>query len=150
MTVLLVLLKLIHVGAAIMAVGPNATYVLWLRAAGRDRDRLAFAIRGVREMDRRLAVPAYGILLLTGVLMVILGVYDFGQRWLQLAIVLYLAVAIAGMTVMGPAIKRFRDEAARDPNSAAFEAARATSIRYTWGSVIILLLIVTLMVTKPF
>jgi hypothetical protein len=28
--------------------------------------------------------------------------------------------------------------------------ARATSIRYTWGSVIILLVIVTLMVTKPF
>ena len=150
MTVLLILLKLIHVGAAIMAVGPNATYVLWLRAAGRDRDRLAFAIRGVREMDRRLAVPAYGILLLTGVLMVVLGVYDFTQLWLLLAIALYLVVAIAGMTVMGPAIKRFRDEAARDPNSAAFDQARATSIRYTWGSVIILLVIVTLMVTKPF
>jgi uncharacterized membrane protein len=147
---LLALLKLVHVLSAIMVVGPNATYVLWLSAAGRDRDRLAFAIRGVREMDRRLAVPAYGLLLLTGLLMVFFGQYDLTQGWLLVAIGLYLVVAIAGMTVMGPAIKRFRSEAERDPTSAAFDAARATSIRYTWGSVIILLVIVTLMVTKPF
>lgn len=147
---LLALLKLIHILSAMLVVGPNATYVLWLSAAGRDQDRLAFAIRGVREMDRRLAVPSYGLLLLTGLLMVFFGEYDLTQGWLLVAIVLYLVVAIAGMTVMGPAIKRFRTEAARDPNSAAFDQARATSVRYTWGSVIILLIIVTLMVTKPF
>lgn len=147
---LVLVIKLLHVLAAMLVVGPNATYVLWLRAAGRDRERLAFAIRGVRQLDRMLAVPSYGLLLLTGLLMVLIGAYDLTQGWLLTAIVLYLIVAVAGMTVMGPAIKRFRDEAARDPNSAAFDSARATSERYTWGSVAILVVIVMLMVTKPF
>ena len=37
---MLVILKLIHVLAAITAVGANLTYTYWMRYAGQDRDRL--------------------------------------------------------------------------------------------------------------
>jgi hypothetical protein len=61
------LLKLVHVIAAIVAVGANLTYTYWIRYAERDRDRLAWAIAGVRRLDDRIATPAYVLLLITGI-----------------------------------------------------------------------------------
>ena len=71
---LVLLLKLVHVLSAIVAVGANVTYPFWLRLAGRDRDRLVWTINGIRRLDRTVANPAYGVLLLTGVLMVLGGI----------------------------------------------------------------------------
>jgi len=149
-TTLLLLLKLVHIVAAMLAVGTNATAVFWLSAGGRDPERLRFAISGIRRLDRKLAIPAFGVLFLTGITMVLLGLYDFTQGWILLAIVLYLGLAVAGMTIMGPALKRVIAEAERDPDSEAFERAKQTSMRYTLGSLGVLLVIVTLMVMKPF
>lgn len=150
MTTLVVLLKLVHVMAAMLAVGTNASAVFWLRTGGRDPDRLRFVIGGIRRLDRKVAIPAFGVLLLTGVPMVALGLYDFTRGWILLAIVLYLGLTIAGMTVMGPALKRVLAEAERDPQSQAFVEAQRTSMRYTIGSLAVLLGIVFLMVVKPF
>ena len=47
---LFVVLKFLHVLPVIVAVGANLTYAFWLRAAGRDRDRLVFAITVIRRM----------------------------------------------------------------------------------------------------
>jgi uncharacterized membrane protein len=149
-TALLVVLKVVHVIAATMAVGTNATAVFWLRAGGKDPNRLAFTINGIRRLDRKLAIPAFGVLFLTGIAMVILGVYDFTRGWILLAIVLYLGLAVAGMTVMGPALKRVIAEAERDPHSESFARAERTSMRYTVGSLTVLLVILVLMITKPF
>lgn len=150
MTTLLVLLKLIHVIAAMLAVGTNATAIFWLQAGGHDPDRVKFAIGGIRGLDRKVGIPAFGVLLITGVLMVVLGLYDFTEGWILLAIVLYIGLAVAGMTVMGPALKRVIAEAEQDPYSEAYVEAKRTSMRYTIGSLAILLAIVVLMVTKPF
>ncbi len=65
------LLKFVHVLAAITALGSNVTYVVWLRTS--DPGHVAYAIRAVRRLDRTLANPAYGVLLVTGVLMVATG-----------------------------------------------------------------------------
>lgn len=149
-TMLLLVLKLVHIVAAMLAVGTNATAVFWLRAGGRDPERLRFAISGIRRLDREVAIPAFGLLFITGVLMVVFGIYDFTQGWILLAIVLYLGLAVAGMTVMGPALKRVIAEAERDPNGEPFERAERASMRYTLGSLGVLLVIVALMVIKPF
>jgi uncharacterized membrane protein len=150
MSFLLVVLNVIHVIAATAAVGTNATSVFWLRAGGRDPDRIAFAVRGIRRLDRKLAIPAFGALFLTGLLMVALGMYDFTRGWILLAIALYLGLAVTGVRLMGPALRRLLAEAERNPNSEAFAAAEQTSMRYTLGSLAVLLVIVTLMVAKPF
>jgi uncharacterized membrane protein len=148
-TTLILLLKVVHVLAATLAVGTNATAIFWLRHAGRDTVRLRFAIGGIRRVDKTIAIPAFALLVLTGGLMVWFGIYDLTEGWVLIALVLYVGLAIAGMTVMGPALKGVIAEAERDPNSAAFDAAAQTSLRYTIGSLAILVVIVVLMVTKP-
>ncbi len=150
MTTLILLLKLVHILSATLAVGTNATAIFWLRHAGRDPDRLRFAIGGIRRLDKQVAIPAFGLLVLTGGLMVWFGVYDLTEGWVLTALVLYVGLAIAGMSVMGPALKRVIAEAERDPDSEAFGAAARTSLRYTIGSLAVLVVIVVLMVTKPF
>jgi uncharacterized membrane protein len=150
MIALLLALKLAHIVAATLAVGANATYLFWLRAGGRDPERLAFSIGGIRRLDKLIAIPAFGTLFVTGLLTLALGVYDFTRGWILLAIVLYLGLAVAGMTVMGPALKRVLAEAERDPTSEAFATADRASWRYTMASLGVLLIIVTLMVVKPF
>jgi uncharacterized membrane protein len=67
------LIKLLHVLAAAIAVGANVTYAIWIAAGSRDPKTLPFALRGVKLIDDRLANPAYGLLLITGVAMVLVG-----------------------------------------------------------------------------
>lgn len=150
MTTLVLLLKLVHILSAMLAVGTNATAIFWLRHAGRDPDRLRFAIGGIRWLDKRMAIPAFGALVLTGGLMVWFGVYDLTEGWVLTALVLYVGLAAAGMTVMGPALKRVLAEAERDATSTRFADAQRTSLGYTWASLAVLVIIVALMVTKPF
>ena len=57
-------LKFFHVLFAIVAVGFNASYGIWLARAARERDHEAFALRGVKLLDDRFANPAYGLLVI--------------------------------------------------------------------------------------
>jgi uncharacterized membrane protein len=145
-----ILLKLVHVLAVIIAVGANVTYGFWIAAAGRDRHRLLFAIQGIRRLDRALALPAYLIVFVTGVAMVLVGAYTFEMGWIAVSIVLYIFVAILGITLFSPAIRRQLREAEEDPTSDAYEdAARRTAV-LGYATVGIVAVIVGLMVTKPF
>ena len=146
----MVILLLIHVLAAITAVGANLTYAIWFRAAGTDQDRLVFVIRTVRAIDSRLANPAYIVLLITGVLMVLSGAYSFTTGWILAAIGLYIAVAVIGIAAFGPAIRRQLVEAERDVTSPAYQAAARRSTTLGLITTVLVLLIVVLMVTKPF
>ena len=143
-------LKVIHVLAAITAVGANVTYAFWLCRAGTDRDRLLFSIDGVRRMDRVIANPAYILLLVTGVLMVLTGAYSFETGWIAAAIVLYIVTAIVGITLFAPALRRQQAEAERDPTSPAYAAAANRSNLFGVLTVVIVIVIVYLMVAKPF
>jgi Predicted integral membrane protein len=143
-------LKLIHVLLAIVAVGSNVTYGFWLRRAGLDRERLTWTIETVRALDRRIANPAYVGLLVTGLLMVWAGLYPLISGWILAAIGLYVLTALLGIALFAPTIRRQLAEAARDPASKAYAAiARRSSVLglITTGIVVV---IVTLMVTKPF
>jgi uncharacterized membrane protein len=144
------ILLLIHVLAAITAVGANLTYAVWFRAAGTDQDRLVFVIRTVRMIDSRLANPAYIVLLVTGVLMVLAGAFSFTTGWILVAIGLYVATAAIGIFVFAPAIRRQLAEAERDPSSDAYRAAANRSTTLGVITTALALTIVVLMVTKPF
>ncbi len=146
----MVILLLIHVLAAIVAVGANLTYAIWFRAAGTDQDRLVFVIRTVRTIDSRLANPAYIVLLVTGVLMVLSGAYSFTTGWILTAIGLYIATAVIGIAAFGPAIRVQLVEAERDVTSPAYQAAARRSTTLGLVTTLLVLLIVVLMVTKPF
>jgi uncharacterized membrane protein len=147
---LTLLLKFVHVLAAITAVGSNLTYAFWLRRAGRDRDRLVWTLETIHHLDTRIANPAYGLLFVTGVLMVVGGLYSFETGWLATAIVLYVAVAVIGIAVYAPAIRRQVAAAERDPRSAEYAAAERRSNLLGVITLVLVLVIVFLMVVKPF
>jgi uncharacterized membrane protein len=144
------ILLLIHVLAAITAVGANLTYAIWFRAAGADQDRIVFVIRTVRNIDSRVANPAYIVLLVTGILMVLGGAFSFTTGWILAAIGLYVATALIGILLFAPAIRRQLLEAERDVTSDAYRAAARRSTTLGIVTTVIVLLIVALMVTKPF
>lgn len=143
-------LKFLHVLPVIVAVGANLTYAFWLRAAGRDRDRLVFAITTIRRLDRLVANPAYIVILVTGVAMVLSGAYSFETGWIAASLVLYVAVAILGIVAFAPALRRQLAEAERDPTSADYAAAARRSAWCGVAATAIAVTIVFLMVTKPF
>jgi len=147
---LLALLKVIHVLAAIMAVGSNLTFAFWINRAGRDGPRLVFAIEGIRRLDRTVANPGYVVLLLTGIGMVLTGSFRFEQGWLATALLLYAVAVVIGIVLFRPAIRRHLAEAQRDPTSPAYEeAARRTRLLGLVTSLLVVVIVI-LMVAKPF
>ena len=147
---LFVILNVVHVLSAIVAVGANVTYAFWLRLAGRDRDRLTYTIRSIHWIDMRLANPAYGLVLVTGVLMVATGPDSFETGWIAASIVLYAAVAVIGIALYAPAIRRQLAEAEHDPTSLAYAAAARRSNGLGGVTLAVVAIIVVLMVAKPF
>lgn len=144
------ILLLIHVLAAITAVGANLTYAIWFRAAGADPDRIVFVIRTVRTIDSRIANPAYVVLLITGILMVLGGAFSFTTGWILAAIGLYIATAVIGIAFFAPAVRRQLAEAERDVTSDAYRAAATRTTALGIVTTVLVVLIVALMVTKPF
>ena len=145
------LLRFAHVFLAVVAIGANLTYALWLRIGERDPEHLAYTIRGIRAIDRRVANPAYALLLVTGLAMVLFSGVPLAQGWLAVALALYLTAALAGYFVFGPVVRRELAALERggvgDPEYLRFRAqARRLGILTTTAVLIIL----ALMVTKPF
>jgi uncharacterized membrane protein len=145
----LLLLKLIHILAGIVAVGANVSSVLWLRRAGRDRERLLFVIGSVRAIDRGVANPGYIVLLASGAAMVAGGFYSLGSGWILAALGLYAFTALLGLTLFAPAIRRQLAEAERDPASEAYAATARRSSTLGLLTTGIVIVIVALMVFKP-
>ena len=143
-------LKFLHVLLAIVAVGFNATYGIWLARAARERDHEAFALRGVKFLDDRFANPAYALLLVTGLLMVWVGDLDLTQFWLLAALILYAIAVVLGLFVYTPTLRnQIAALESAGPDSPEF---RALSTRGTTVGILLaadVIVIVFLMVTKP-
>jgi uncharacterized membrane protein len=144
-----VLFKLIHILAVISAVGANATYQFWYSRAGRDKDKLVWTIENVRLLDRRIANPSYIIALVAGILTVITGSFSFESLWISLSIVLYVVVAVIGMALYAPAMRRQQALAEADPTTAEYAAAANRSRILGGVATLLVLVIVVLMVVKP-
>jgi uncharacterized membrane protein len=144
------ILLVVHILAAITALGANLTYAVWFRAAGTDQARLIFAIQTVRLLESRFANPAYIVVLLTGIGMVLTGAFSFTTGWILAAIGLYVAVAVIGITVFAPAMRRQLAEAERDPASDAYRRAAGRTTALGLLTIALVVVIVVLMVTKPF
>lgn len=143
------LLKLVHVASAMVAVGANVTYAIWLSRAHRQRANLVFVIETIRFLDRRLALPAYVLVLLTGVTMVARGAYSFTTGWIVAAIGLYAVAVVVGIAAFAPTIRRQLAEATRDPASLAYKGVARTTRLLTVVTLVVVGTIVALMVTKP-
>ena len=144
------LLKFIHVAAAVVAVGANVTYGVWNVRAQQDAAHLGFALKGIQFLDNRIANPAYGLVLVTGLLMVFVGHWAITSLWIIAALVLYVVVAVVGVAVYSPVLKnQIRLAEAGDTSSPEFVAAsrRSAMVGPILGLVVAVILV--MMVFKP-
>jgi uncharacterized membrane protein len=147
---LYLVLKFIHIASAITAVGANITYGLWNVRAARDPVHAGFALRGIQFLDNRIANPAYGVLFLSGLVMVFMQ-WKITDVWIIVAIVLFIAIAVLGFAVYTPLLRnQIRLADAGDTSSAEFE--RLANRSRMFGPILGLLVVVILvmMVFKPF
>jgi uncharacterized membrane protein len=143
-------IKFFHVLLAIVAVGFNATYGIWLARAAKEPVHEGFALRGVKLLDDRFANPAYGLLLVTGLLMVWVGDLELTQFWILAALVLYAVAIGVGLFVYTPTL---REQVALLERSGPDSVELRTLSRRgaTVGTLLAIdvIVIVFLMVTKP-
>ena len=99
-------LKWIHVLAAVIALGTNFTYSIWLTRTVNNPDSLLFTLKTIKFMDGKIANPAYVISLLTGLGMVYVANWPLTTPWLLTSIVLYVLVVILGLFGYSPTLKQ--------------------------------------------
>jgi uncharacterized membrane protein len=140
----------IHVLSAIVAVGYNASYAVWLARGGMAREHLLFALKGIKFMDDRIANPAYGLLLLTGIAQVIISHRPWNEPWIEWALALYVVLLVIAVAAYSPALKRqIALLSERGPGDAAYLAADRRQTRSGIALMIVVLAIVALMVFRP-
>jgi uncharacterized membrane protein len=144
-------MKYVHILMAIVAVGFNASYAIWIRRAARSPEHLAFSLRGVKVLDDRIANPAYGLLLVTGLVMVLTTPgLQLTTFWVLLALILYVMVVGVGAVVYTPALrKQIEALEAEGPTSSRYRSLERRSTVAGIAAGLIVLVIVFLMVTKP-
>jgi uncharacterized membrane protein len=103
---LYLILKWLHVLLAIAAIGTNLTYGIWLARAARSPEALPFVLRGVKLLDDRVANPAYGLLLVTGLAMVYVAGYPLTTRWILIGLILYVIVVLLGLLGYTPTLRQ--------------------------------------------
>src|SRR6058998_2030982 len=103
---LFVLVKFLHVLLAIIAVGFNATYGVWLARVAREPvPTQSFVLHGIKRLDDWFANPAYVLLAVTGVTMVFVGELRFTTFWIAGGIVLWAIAVALGFFVYTPMLR---------------------------------------------
>jgi uncharacterized membrane protein len=143
-------LKFIHVLAAIVAVGTNVTYGVWLARARRSPENELFALRGVKFLDDPVANPAYGVLLLAGILTVLEGDWSFGQLWIVLGIVGYVLIAAIAATVFTPSLRKQIEVLGSEGRQSPLYQQLGKRVQVSGAILgVIVIAVVWVMVTKP-
>jgi uncharacterized membrane protein len=146
------LLKYIHVLLAITAVGSNITYAVWNARASMEPAHAAFALKGIAFIDRRVANPAYALLLVTGLVLIMIGqTWGLGNGWVASALILFALLIVVAVGFYSRVMKR-QIEALETEGQASANYQRLTRQAQIYGiaSLLIVLAIVFMMVVKPF
>jgi uncharacterized membrane protein len=144
------LVKYVHVVAAITAVGFNLSYGVWLSVTARTPEHRLHVLRTIKRLDDWIANPAYVVLLLSGLAMLAIGSIPITTTWILAALVLYAVLVVLGLGVfsraLGGQIRLLQDAST---STAVYDAAARRTTLSGALLVVIALVIVFLMVTKP-
>ncbi len=144
------LLKYLHVLLAITAVGSNITYGVWKTLGAREPAHAPFALRGIAFIDNRVANPAYGLLLITGLVLLAVGEVGF-RGWVIAALILFALLIVVAVGFYSRVVRQqIKVMDAEGVASVAFKRLDSQAMTYGIISLVIALLIVFLMVVKPF
>ena len=144
-------LKFLHVLLAIIAVGFNATYGVWLARVAREPvPTQSFVLKGIKRLDDWFANPAYVLLAVTGVTMVFVGELRFTTFWIAGGIVLWAIAVALGFFVYTPMLRnQIRELEATGPQSDDYKRYASNARFMGIVLAVIVVVIVFLMVTKP-
>ena len=142
-------LLFIHVMSAITAVGANLTYGWWTIRARAEPAHTGFVLKGIKFIDDRVANPAYGAVLVTGLLMTFMR-WHITDLWIIVALVLFAGIAVLGIVVFSPLLKR-EIELADEGQTASpeFERLAGRSRRLAPALGVLVVVILVMMVFKP-
>jgi len=143
-------LKALHIMFAIVAVGLNISYGIWQARAAREPEHMGYALRGIKFLDDRVANPSYAGLLIVGILLVVLGPWEFTQFWIYASIALYVALGVVAFFLYSPTLKR--QIAAYEAGGAASSEFAALGTRARVVGIVLAVIVVAiilLMVVKP-
>ncbi|WP_417725611.1 DUF2269 family protein [Salipiger sp.] len=140
-------LKFLHVIAAILWVGAGILSTLLIHLAGRDGDRVLRTLAVFAPAMPILMMPSSLTVLVTGGTLVWLGAWG-AAPWMLVALAATLASFVAGARVFGPAIGRAfaLNEQGRRREAADTILRLALPLRIEQAA---LVLVVCLMVVKP-
>ncbi|SRR6266567_1763268 len=144
-----VVLKFIHILSAIVAVGANITYGVWNARISSEPNHAAFTLKGIRFIDNRIANPAYGVLLITGLVMVFME-WKITDLWIIVALVAFIGIAVLGFAVFSPLLRdQINLAEAGDTSSSGYVrlANRSRTIGPVLGILVVVILV--MMVFKP-
>lgn len=147
MLALLPYLKWLHILSAIVAVGANVTYLVWMRAAEKDKSATAFALKGIARLEK-LANPAYGLLFLSGIAMLFVGSIPWTTPWVLSGIILFVVIAALGGAGYSPALRK-QTQLADKPDSAEYRAAEERANRIGIAIILLASVVEFLMTVKP-
>jgi membrane protein implicated in regulation of membrane protease activity len=77
-----------------------------------EPQHLSFALRGIKFLDNRVANPAYGLLLITGLTLVVVGTWGL-KGWIVAALILFVLLIVLGRR--WPDRRQWRDRARDRP-----------------------------------
>lgn len=147
---LFILLKYVHVISAIVAVGANVTYGIWIVRASRWPENLPFTLQGIKFIDDKIANPAYVMLLITGLAMMHFAQIPLSTSWLLVSMALYVLVVLLGLLGYTRTLRRQIEVlVAQGAGSPAYRAIARRGHRFGASIGVLVLAIVFLMVVKP-
>lgn len=142
-------LKLMHIFLAIVAVGFNISYGIWIARAARDPEHELFALRGIKTLDDRFANPAYALLLATGLTMVFVSPLSLTTFWIATAIGLWFLLLAIGAGFYTPTLRKQIAALEKSGRSPEYQALSARGTILGIVLAFLTLGILYLMVFKP-
>jgi uncharacterized membrane protein len=147
---LYLILKFTHIFLALVAVGFNLSYGIWIAHARREPEQLRHVLQGIRVLDNRFANPSYALLLLSGLGMIYLSGIPLTTFWIAAALVLYVVVALVGIFLFAPTFRRqIAILETQGAQSLEFQRLSQRSTLLGIITTILVVIIVGLMVFKP-
>jgi uncharacterized membrane protein len=152
MALLYGLLKIVHILAVVIWIGGGAALatIMAQMAKARDRAGLAALLPQAARFGPKVGGPASGVVLLTGIALVIVGKIGFAALWVSLGFAGIVVHALYGGLVMRNRSMAFAQAVTAQP--ADDERIARESGRFRLASAVYLLLmtaVIAVMVLKP-
>ena len=122
---------------------------MWFARARQAPDTLSFTLRTVKFLDDRIANPAYGVVAITGVLLVWIGPYSFATPWVLASMILFGIVGAVAGALYSPTLRRQIALVNAGTSSAEFQALSQKGTLLCVVLAALVLAIFYLMVAQP-